>query len=124
MSQIIAVGIGGFIGAISRYIFGILIIKNFSIPFPISTLFVNFFGCLLFGYFINHNLINHSNFPIKEFLLIGILGGFTTFSTFGFEFVSLIQKQQIQKAILYVSLSLILGVFAIWLGLKFNQIYS
>lgn len=124
MSQIIAVGIGGFIGAISRYIFGILIIKNFPTPFPIPTLFVNFLGCLLFGYFVNHNIINQSNYPMKEFLLIGILGGFTTFSTFGYEVVSLIQKQQIQTAILYISLSLILGVFAIWLGLKFNQIYS
>ena len=124
MSQIIAVGIGGFIGAISRYVLGILIFKNFSTVFPVHTLFVNFLGCLLFGYFVNHDLINHSSFPIKEFLLIGILGGFTTFSTFGYEFVNLILKNQIQTTTIYIISNIILCGLAIFIGIKLNQIYS
>jgi|TARA_B110000438_G_C15383713_1_gene465908 fluoride exporter len=124
MSQLIAVGLGGFIGATSRYLLAMLILNNYAKSFPIHTLIINFWGCFLFGYFVNHNFIINSNLPVKEFLLIGILGGFTTFSTFGFEFISLIQKGNQQTAIYYIIISLFLGGLAIILGLYLNRIYS
>ena len=83
MSQIIAVGLGGFLGAISRYLMGLGIDGLYSKPFPVHTLIINVLGCLFFGYLVNHRLITNSNFPLKEFILVEILGGFTTFSTFG-----------------------------------------
>ena len=124
MSQIIAVGVGGFLGAVSRYLIGQGIVGLYSKSFPVHTLIINVLGCLFFGYFVNHNLISNSNFPLKEFFLVGILGGFTTFSTFGFEFISLIQKGQQGTAFIYVGLSIIFGGIAIWVGLNIHRIYS
>ena len=109
MSQIIAVGLGGFLGAISRYLMGLGIDELYSNSFPISNLIINVLGCLLFGYLVNHNFITNSNFPLKEFILVGILGGFTTYSTFGFEFISLIQRGQQLTAFIYLELSIIFG---------------
>lgn len=124
MLQIIAVGVGSFFGGISRYIFGVIVVKNISISFPIATLFINIFGCLLFGLLVNHELINDSNLPLKEFLLIGFLGGFTTFSAFSYEFLFLFQRNQVQTAIIYSIVSIILGGLAVYIGSKLNQIYS
>ena len=124
MSQIVAVGLGGFLGAISRYLMGLGIDGLYSKPFPIPNLIINVLGCLFFGYLVNHSFITNSNFPLKEFILVGILGGFTTFSTFGFEFILLIQKSQQLTAFIYVGLSIILGGLAIWVGLNIHRIYS
>ena len=124
MANIIAVGLGGFLGAISRYSIGLLFTSTNSNSFPYSTLIINVFGCFLFGYFVNHNLILNTHIPLKEFLLIGILGGFTTYSTFGYEFLNLIQNQQIQSGIFYILLSLLLGILGVLIGIKINQIYS
>jgi len=124
MLTIIAVGLGGFIGAISRYILGLGIVGIYAKSLPVHTLFINVLGCFLFGYFANHSFILNSNLPLKEFLLVGILGGFTTYSTFGFEFIELIQNGKQPTAFLYISLSLLLGGFAVFLGLNLNRIYS
>jgi len=123
MSQIIAVGIGGFIGATSRYFVGLKLVDIFSKSFT-PTLVINIIGCILFGYFVNHSFITESNYPLKEFILIGILGGFTTFSTFGFEFISLIQKGQQQMAFIYIGLSIILGGIGLYLGISLNRLFS
>ena len=124
MANIIAVGIGGFLGAISRYSIGLFLTTTNSNSLPYPTLFINVFGCFLFGYFVNHNLILNSHFPLKEFLLIGILGGFTTYSTFGFEFILLLQNGNSTIAVIYIFLSLIFGGLAIFAGLNLYQIYS
>ncbi len=123
MSQIIAVGIGGFLGATFRYIIGLNLLNQFSKSYT-PTLIINVMGCFLFGYLVNHRILENSHYPIKEFILIGVLGGFTTFSTFGFEFISLIQKGQQQTAFLYIGLSIILGGIGIWIGIIFYRFFS
>ena len=123
MAQIIAVGVGGFFGAISRYLIGLNVVSISTNPFPLHTFFINVFGCFLFGFFVNHNLILNSNFPLKEFFLVGILGGFTTYSAFGFEFISLIQKNQYYIALIYIFFSLIFGGLAVIMGLNLYRMY-
>tara|TARA_B100001029_G_C14981177_1_gene406109 strand:+ start:519 stop:893 length:375 start_codon:yes stop_codon:yes gene_type:complete len=123
MLEIIAVGLGGFIGAISRYLIGVSILRNYS-GFPTHTLFVNTLGCLFFGIIINHSFSSQANLLLRKFIIIGALGGFTTFSTFSYEFLNFIQNNQIQIAIIYIILSIILGSLAIFAGIKLNQIYS
>jgi fluoride exporter len=122
MAQIIAVGMGGFLGAISRFIIGQHLFNPLSKSYT-STLIINIFGCFLFGYFVNHSILENYNYPLKEFVLIGVLGGFTTFSTFGFEFISQIQKGQHQTAFTYVVLSITLGGFGIWLGINIYRFF-
>ena len=100
----------GFLCAVLHYLIGQGIIGLYSKPFPIHTLIINVLGCLFFGYLVNHNFITNSNFPLKEFILVGILGGFTTYSTFGFEFISLIQRGQQLTAFIYIGLSMFFGL--------------
>ena len=86
--------------------------------FPIGTLFINVIGCFLIGLFINSNFFDKSNSLFNEFIVIGILGGFTTYSAFGFETYNLIQHNMIQIAILYIASSIIFGLIAIYISSK------
>ena len=86
--------------------------------FPIGTLFINVIGCFLIGLFINSNFFDKSNALLNEFIVFGILGGFTTYSAFGFETYNLIQNNMIQIAILYIASSIIFGLIAIYISSK------
>ena len=121
---ILTVGLGGFLGSISRYLVGRLIqgvLPGHLFPFP--TLAVNVTGCLLIGAVIG---ITESrsilNTEIRAFLLVGILGGFTTFSAFGYESVSLIRDGHVFTAAMNVALQLVLGFVAVWIGYSLSQI--
>ncbi|MVZ62618.1 fluoride efflux transporter CrcB [Sphingobacterium humi] len=116
--DILIIGIGGAAGSILRYTTGQYISKNYPHAIPFGTLTVNILGCLiigiLIGIFDRHALIN----PQWKLLLItGFCGGFTTFSTFAAENFQLMQNNQIPQAFLYIALSVILGLMAIWGGL-------
>ncbi|MHA2424212.1 MAG: fluoride efflux transporter CrcB [Candidatus Thorarchaeota archaeon] len=85
MREILLVGIGGFIGAILRYILSSMI-QNDGSTFPVGTLVVNFLGTLLLGLVVySAELVEFINQDIRVFLTIGVLGAFTTMSTFGLE---------------------------------------
>jgi len=112
------VGIGGFIGAIFRYLAGGLIYKlsnNYYLPY--GTLGVNLLGCFLIGFLGGYadNLEMFSS-KIRLFLFIGVLGGFTTFSTFGYETIVLIRDKEIIAAFANVSLNVLLGLFLVYFG--------
>ena len=120
MKQLLSVGIGGCIGSILRYLCSISFNKFLIINFPIGTLLVNIIGCFLIGLLINNNFIGNPNLPYNELIIIGILGGFTTYSAFGLETYNLIKSGMIQVAILYVLSSIIFGLIAIYISRKFN----
>ena len=107
---------GGFIGATLRYISSLAFDKVYASPFPFSTFFINFSGCFILGLLMNMGITNTETWPVKEFMVIGILGGFTTFSTFGVESFQLIESGEFMTAVIYMSASVILGILGIWLS--------
>lgn len=85
--------------------------------FPIGTFFVNLSGCLLIGFLAQ--LMELKNFPQNEFrafCLIGILGGYTTFSSFGYETWQLIRSGEYSYAVINAGLQVLIGLVFVWLG--------
>ena len=123
MSNFLLVAIGGSIGASTRYFF-YLLSKNFfsANNLFINTLLINIMGSFLIGYLIV--LLENKSFSqdfLKYFFIIGILGSFTTFSTFSLEAVDLLVDKRFLIAFFYIFLSLILCLLFTFLGLNFNK---
>ncbi|MBC8312196.1 MAG: CrcB family protein [Candidatus Marinimicrobia bacterium] len=107
---------GGFIGVSLRYISSLGLDKLYTSPFLSSTFLINFSGCFILGILMNLGITNTETWPAKEFLVMGILGGFTTFSTFGMESYRLMESGQLMTALSYMIGSVIAGIFGIWLS--------
>ncbi len=120
ISNIILVFIGGGVVSMLRYLIS-LMIPNSSSGFPLSTFWVNISGCFLIGLF--YSFLSVDNQTFKLLLIIGLLGGFTTFSSFGNETIQLIEKGSHQTAFFYVILSNIFGLVAVYLGTKISSIF-
>ena len=118
MANIILVGIGGFIGSVLRYLAsGYVQQSTKSIDFPYGTLAVNVIGCFIIGFLAQ--LVEERGVFTSEarsFVFVGVLGGFTTFSSFGNETLNLARDSQMMNALANVSANVILGLFAVWLG--------
>lgn len=112
------VGAGGFIGSILRFGVGGLTTRLFpAASLPYGTLVVNVVGCLALG--ILGGVGDARQIPAPElrfFLLIGLLGGFTTFSALGYETLALVRADEPLRAALNVGLHIVLGLSAVWLG--------
>lgn len=118
MLKLLLIGAGGFIGSIFRYLLsGAAQSLSQSIAFPYGTLTVNMLGCLCIGVLSelseNRGLLTPD---AKAFLIVGILGGFTTFSAFGNETMSLIRSGAPALALMNVGAHIVLGLGAVWLG--------
>ena len=126
MLNFLFVAIGGSIGASLRY-FAYLFFKNYLLSnyLFLSTLFVNIVGSFLIGYAIMlMETKNLSEDFIRYFLIIGVLGSFTTFSTFSIESVDLLLSKKFFNAFSYMFLSLSLCLFFTFIGLNFNKIIN
>ena len=126
MSKLLFVAIGGSIGASLRYLFYI-VTKNFFFPnyLFINTLLVNIMGSFFLGYIIM--LLGNKNLSqdfIKYFFIIGILGSFTTFSTFSLENVELLINRKFLVAFIYMFLTLLLCLLFTFLGLNLNKLIN
>jgi CrcB protein len=118
MRNIVIVGLGGFAGSTLRYLISGWVQRlSDDALFPYGTLGVNVLVCLaiglLGGWVENAELFSPST---RLFLLIGVLGGFTTFSTFGYEAMALLCDSELTAASMYVGLHLVLGFAAVALG--------
>jgi fluoride exporter len=123
--KIFLIGAGGFIGAVSRYYLGGYIHQLLNKQdFPYGTITVNMIGCLIIG-FLGGLAESRQLFSgeTRLFVFIGLLGAFTTFSTFGYETMKLLWDNQLFKASLNVGAHIILGLFAVWLGNIFSKIF-
>lgn len=118
ITKILAVGIGGAIGAIARYSLNLLIGNN-CWDFPLATFLINITGSFLIGFLL---FKLEANELLKLLLVTGFLGAYTTFSTFEYETFELTQSKQLLLAILYVSLSFAIGFIGVaggvWLAKK------
>ncbi len=118
MEKLIAVGLGGMLGTIARYLLGGWLVRLRSgWSFPIETLVINVLGCLVIGLLAGlaetRGIFGGTT---RAFLFIGVLGGFTTFSTFGYETFQLLRDGQHATAFASVALQLIAGLGAVWAG--------
>lgn len=124
MYKLLIIGLGGFIGAISRYTVSGWIQRLFRSPwYPIGTLGVNSIGCLLIG--LLGGLVETKGLfqpGTRLFLLVGLLGAFTTFSTFGYETFSLLRSGEFLMAGVNIAAQVILGLFALWLGYTLSNL--
>jgi CrcB protein len=117
--NLLLVGLGGALGAIARYLLsGYVLHHSTDWKFPLPTFLVNVLGCLvaglLAGFAVKQDWFSEQH---RLFLFTGILGGFTTFSAFGVETVHLLREGHVGIAALYVGLSVIVGIGALWLAM-------
>ena len=117
MKQLLLVGCGGFIGSIARFLVQKLNFCWHFLSIPMGTLTVNVLGSLLIGFIIGISGKSEIISPgLRLFLMVGICGGFTTFSSFTAENLTLMQNGQIASVLMYTGLSIFLGFFAVYLG--------
>lgn len=113
-----AVALGGGLGAVCRYLMAVLVGRWIGHGFPWGTLVVNLLGALLMGMLIEAAALRFSLGPLpRALLVVGFLGGFTTFSTFSLDMVTLIERHQAGLAVVYATASVGLGVAALFAGL-------
>ncbi len=115
---IVLAGLGSFIGGILRVLISVILNLKFekNVPFPIGIFAVNVIGCFLIGLFFAYFKEKPQLGSLYMFLTMGILGGFTTFSTFSLEVVQLFEQKEVTKAFLYAFSCSFLGILACYAG--------
>ncbi len=117
MKQLLYIGLGGFIGSILRFLTARLNLSVQLFSVPVGTLIVNISGSLIIGFLAgvaSRSELMSAN--LRLFLMVGICGGFTTFSSFTLENMTLLQNGQYVSAIIYIFSSLIFGLAAVFAG--------
>jgi CrcB protein len=124
MSQLLLIAVGGAAGAVARWLLAGQAQRLVEGPFPLGTLVVNVVGCILIGYLATALagpvLVREE---VRLGLLVGLLGGFTTFSSFGYETIALLRDGQAGAAALNVALQNGLGLAAAWAGVRAAAIW-
>ncbi len=118
MFNVLLAGLGGFVGAALRYLAGEAAARWIDHQaFLWATLGVNVIGCFVIG-LVAGAMDTRTGFSpeLRVFLVVGVLGGFTTYSAFGLEVVNLARQARFGAAMLHVGLHLALGLSAVWLG--------
>ena len=117
MQKIILIGLAGLIGTLCRYWLSGLVARQYGETFPWGTLVVNVVGCFLAGslfYLMEERFLVSPT--LRTVILIGLLGGFTTFSSFGLQTFTLLREGEFALAALNVTLSNFLGLLMLWAG--------
>jgi CrcB protein len=111
------IAVGSALGGVTRYLLGGVVQRLLETTFPAGTLVVNATGSFLLGMFIRYAIDTPTLTPeLRGFLTVGFCGGYTTFSTFSYETVALVEDGEWTRAMTYVALSLLLSFGAVVLG--------
>lgn len=122
LSTILAVGVGGSLGALARLGVANWVMAMWPKAFPLATLAVNLLGCLIIGILYGLWLHRPEFSPLlRQGLLIGFLGAFTTFSTFSLDALRLMENGEAVLAIGYILLSVCICLLATWAGLALTR---
>lgn len=116
LSLLLAVGVGGAVGSVSRYMLTYLIQSRQLSPFPSATLLINVTGSLLLGFLARYLADSVVNAETRLLLMTGFCGGYTTFSTFSYETLRLIENGDHRRAGFYAVLSVVLSLGATFGG--------
>ena len=117
MKQLLLVGFGGFIGSIARFYVSKLNLHWQLLSIPMGTLTVNVLGSFIIGFIVGVSAKSEIISPaIRLFLMVGVCGGFTTFSSFTLENLTLMQNGQFATVLIYTGCSIFLGFLAVYLG--------
>ena len=123
MTTVLLVGAGGFVGSVMRYMVGIWVQSvagNSWIPY--GTLTVNVVGCFLIGFIVG--LAETRQFlgeGTRALVIVGLFGGFTTFSAFGYETIAMVREGHMVSAAANVGIQVSLGLAAVWIGFSVSQ---
>lgn len=123
--KICAVGAGGFLGASSRYALSAFMYSKLSpVNFPYATYVVNVIGCFLIGFLLAlFTVKNWGNEELRLFLFVGVLGGFTTFSTFANDSYLLFKSGELLLGLLNTGGQILVGLLFVWLGYSLIKIF-
>ena len=117
MWRILLIGLAGLFGTLGRYWLSGVAARRFGETFPVGTLIVNVTGCFLAGFLFylmqERFLVNQT---VRTVILIGLLGGFTTFSSFGLQTFTLVRDSQFGYAALNIIVSNLAGLLMVWVG--------
>jgi CrcB protein len=117
MIRILLVGLGGFVGTLCRYWLSGLVARRYGETFPLGTLVVNAIGCFVIGFLFYFFYDRSLTTPTaRTVVLIGLIGGFTTFSSYGLQTFTLLRDGEVFLALLNVVASNVLGLALVWLG--------
>lgn len=115
--NILLIAIGGALGSVTRYLFSTWVLRATGTLFPAGTFAVNLLGCVVFGAIAGAAEQRVALTPeTRTFLLIGVLGGFTTFSSYAFESFSLLRDGQFLGATINVVGQAVAGLVGVWVG--------
>jgi fluoride exporter len=117
MVKSLLIGFAGFVGTLGRYWLSGFVARRYGETFPLGTLVVNLLGCFLVGllfYLMQERYLVNPN--VRSIVLIGFLGGFTTFSSLGLQTFTLLQDDEVALAVLNMLASNVVGLLLVWAG--------
>ena len=119
MNPYLLVAVGGALGSVARYGAGVLVGKAWDSAFPLGTMLINIAGSLAMGLFIGYLARTTPSWQAdaRLFVAVGIFGGFTTFSSFSLDAISMLERGEVAQAGVYVVGSVLIGIAALYGGL-------
>jgi CrcB protein len=124
LQRFVLVAIGGALGSLTRYLVGSIVANRMGTRFPYGTFVINLTACLIIGFSLTWMGRRTEVNPAWRFLIpIGFVGAYSTFSTFEWETFISLQTGEFLIAALYVSLSCVLGLLAVWVGVLLARLF-
>jgi fluoride exporter len=122
--RLLLVGAGGFLGAALRYGVALLALRLLPSTFPYGTLVVNVTGCFTIGLLAAWFDLRAAGLAPRLFWTTGVLGGYTTFSAFGYETLALLRQGDLGAALVNVGAQVAVGLLAVWAGLTIARAWA